>query len=186
MSYRVYYNGKRVYTFWDRVKRFLVRMLYIIAFICFIGAVFLIFRQLYPKVEYKSETKEVIVDNLSIKINELRGTLIADLRACESAGYNEDYGLITFDGNKNNKKVEIASIGSYQFKKSTVIYYYDLLYSKDITGKEAVLIALDDEKAGELASDIIFKTDNGLSNWFNCSKKINAQARLSVIGELMK
>lgn len=138
------------------------------------------------KIEYVNIEKQVLVDNLSVKINELKGSLVSDIQKCESAGYNEDYGLIVFDGHKTNKNVEIPSIGTYQFKKSTVIYYYDTLYQKDITGKEAILIALDDQKAGQLASDIIFKTDNGLSNWLNCSNKINGKGRLEIIRQLEK
>lgn len=138
------------------------------------------------KIEYVNIEKQVLVDNLSVKINELKGSLVSDIQKCESAGYNEDYGLITFDGHKTNKNVEIPSIGTYQFKKATIIYYYDTLYQKDITGKEAVLIALDDNKAGQLASDIIFKTDNGLSNWLNCSNKINGKGRLEIIRQLEK
>ena len=138
-----------------------------------------------PDIRYQAGEK-VIVDNLSQKVNELKGALVSDIQKCESAGYDESDGIITFDGNKNNKKIEIPSIGTYQFKKSTIIYYYDTLYQKDITGKEAVLIALDDEKAGQLASDVIFKTSNGLSNWYNCSKKINAQSRLDIINSLLK
>lgn len=136
------------------------------------------------KIEYVNIEKQVLVDNLSVKINELKGSLVSDIQKCESAGYNEDYGLIVFDGHKTNKNVEIPSIGTYQFKKSTVVYYYDTLYQKDITGKEAILIALDDQKAGQLASDIIFKTDNGLSNWLNCSNKINGKGRLEIIRQL--
>lgn len=138
------------------------------------------------KIEYVNIEKQVLVDNLSVKINELKGSLVSDIQKCESAGYNEDYGLIVFDGHKTNKNVEIPSIGTYQFKKSTVVYYYDTLYQKDITGKEAILIALDDQKAGQLASDIIFKTDNGLSNWLNCSNKINGKGRLEIIRQLEK
>lgn len=138
------------------------------------------------KIVYRDIEKEVIVDNLSEKINELKGSLISDIQKCESAGYNEDYGLITFDGHKTNKNVEIPSIGTYQFKKATIIYYYDTLYQKDITGKEAVLIALDNNKSGQLASDIIFKTDNGLSNWLNCSNKVNGRSRLDIIRQLEK
>ena len=138
------------------------------------------------QIEYVNIEKQVLVDNLSVKINELKGSLVSDIQKCESAGYNEDYGLIVFDGHKTNKNVEIPSIGTYQFKKSTVIYYYDTLYQKDITGKEAILIALDDQKAGQLASDIIFKTDNGLSNWLTCSNKINGKGRLEIIRQLEK
>ena len=160
----------------------LYQLCMIMIVLCLLGL--LAGRFIWPQIKYEQQTKEILVDNLSVKVNELKGKLLSDLKQCESKGFNEDFGLISFDGNKNNKKVEIASIGSYQFKKATIIYYYDTLYQKDITGKEAILIALDDQKAGELARDIIFKTDKGLSNWFNCAKSINGQYKLQVIKEL--
>lgn len=138
------------------------------------------------KIEYVSIEKEVILDNLIAKINELKGNLVKDIKTCESGGYKESDGLITFDPHKTNKSVAPASIGSYQWKVASVKYYYNLLYGKTITGKEAILIALDDEKAGELTSDVIFKTDNGLSNWINCSNKVGGKARLEVIKQLEK
>jgi hypothetical protein len=138
------------------------------------------------KIVYKQIEKQVILDNLTEKVNELKGSLVNDLRQCESGGYNIDSGLITFDPHKTNKSVAPASIGLYQWKVDSIKHYYKTLYQKDITGKEAILIALDDEKSSQLTSDVIFKTDNGLSNWYNCSKKLGLQSRLNIINELLK
>lgn len=137
------------------------------------------------KIVYKQVEKEVILDNLKAKINQLKGELILSLRNCESSGYKESDGLVTFDGSKTNKKVEIPSFGLYQFKKSTVIYFYKSLYNKDISGYDAVLIALDEEKSSQLTSDIVFKIDGSLgANWYNCTKKYNLQGRLDIINSL--
>jgi hypothetical protein len=123
--------------------------------------------------------RPVMLDNLANKINELKGELLSDLRNCESRGYTEDDGLLIFDSNAK------ASIGSYQFQKSTVQHYYKTLYGRELTGKEAILIALDDEKAGELASDIIFKQGK-LSDWVNCTRKEGLAQKLEVINKLSK
>jgi len=138
------------------------------------------------KIIYEQIEKQVILDNLTEKVNELKGALIDDLRQCESGGYNIDSGLITFDPHKTNKSVAPASIGLYQWKVASIKHYYKTLYNKDITGKEAILIALDDEKSSQLTSDVIFKTDKGLSNWYTCSKKLGLESRLNIINELLK
>lgn len=135
-------------------------------------------RQMFPVTVYQVQEKEVILDNLSLKVNELKGQVLADLKEGESRGHVESDGIIIFDS--NNK----ASIGSYQFQKDTVIHYYKVLYGKDITGKDAVLIALDDQKAAELATDIIFKTDNGWRNWYNTSKKYGLPQKIDFIKSL--
>lgn len=122
--------------------------------------------------------REVMVDNLGMKINQLKGEMLASLKNCESAGHKESDGIIIFDSNNR------ASIGSYQFQKKTVQHYMKTLYNVEITPKEAVLIALDDEKAGNLASDIIFKTDKGLTNWINCSNKLGLVTQLKMIKKL--
>lgn len=153
-------------------------------FVFFIAVSLFIGSNLKTRVVYQKE--QVILDNLTKKINQLKGEMLRDLKQCESAGITEENGLVTFDPHPTKKQVQIPSFGSYQEKKSFIQYYYKTLYNKDITGKEAILIALDDEKAGELASDVIFKTDKGLSNWYNCSKKHNLESRLNIIKELEK
>lgn len=127
------------------------------------------------------------VDNLTPKIEKLKGEVLDTIRDCERAGHTEDDGLITFDPHKTNKKVEIPSIGEYQFKVPTVQYYYKALYGKDITRKEAVLIALDSTKARELASSVIFDSKSGTGDWINCGENNkDVQRKLLVIKELQK
>lgn len=138
------------------------------------------------RIVYERVKEQVILDNLVAKVNELKGSLINDLRQCESGDLKESDGLVTFDPHPTKKSVQIPSFGLFQEKKSFVQHYYKVLYNKDITGLEAIQIALDEEKSAELASDVIFKTENGLSNWYNCSKKLGLQQRLNIINELLK
>jgi len=137
------------------------------------------------EIEYRQVKETVILDNLVSKVNELKGGLMSELKACESNGLKESDGLITFDPHPTNKKVQKASIGLYQFKVSTVQFYYKELYGKDITGLEAVKIALSEEKSSELASDIVFKKQ-ALNNWYNCTKAHGLQGKLDIINLLLK
>jgi len=171
--------GRFVY----RAKSFLKRLFF---WAVVIGSIFLAVRIFFPKVEYSIVEKEIVIDNLSEKINELKGELIDTLKKGESLGSKECNALITFDPNPNNKKVEIPSLGCYQFKVSTVIYYYKKLYNKDITRTEAIAIAIDENKAGELARDIIFKEKGGLDNWHNTAKKNDLYSKLAIIKQLEK
>lgn len=123
---------------------------------------------------------QVQVDSLPAKLESLKMGLVDSLAKCESAGLTEDDGIIIFD--TNNK----ASIGPLQFQKKTVIYYEKSLYSKDITAKQAVEIALDKDESYALAKDIIFTTDSGLKNWINCGNKLGLRAQVDIINKLSK
>jgi hypothetical protein len=58
-----------------------------------------------------------------------------------------------------------------QVPKATVQYYEKALYGKVVSAKEAVLIALDAERAKALATDTIFNMKNGENDWLNCASK---------------
>lgn len=88
-----------------------------------IGSIFLAVRIFFPKVEYSIVEKEIVIDNLSEKINELKGELMDTLKKSESVGVTDCSSLITFDPHPTKKSVEVPSLGCYQFKVSTVIYY---------------------------------------------------------------
>lgn len=125
--------------------------------------------------------KKVDVSDMALaeKIDSLKNGVVEKIRKCESAGYKETDGVIVFD--TNNK----ASIGTMQFQVNTVIYYTKKLYGKDITRKEAVLIALDDKLAGDLARDIMFKTSSmAQKDWTNCARKLNSDAEIKIIKSL--
>ena len=122
--------------------------------------------------------KEILVDNLGIKVNELKGEVLDALKKCESAGHSEDDGIIIFDSNG------AISAGQFQFQKKTVVHFFKELYGEDLTSKEALLIALDTAKARNLARDIIFTVDGGVYNWENCAKKIGIIPEITVLKKL--
>jgi len=150
--------------------------LWIIVLVGVVVGIVVLGRIAFPKVVYQPQVKEVVLDNLTGKVNQLKGELVISLKQCESQGYNEESGLVTFDPHPTNKKVQPASFGLYQFKVSTIQYYYKKFYNQEVSGKQAILIALDDQKSSELASDIIFR-DGALSNWYNCSKKLGLEQK---------
>ncbi len=137
---------------------------------------FLVAQHYFPK--YKIIEREVINDTLALKIEELKSAIIDDIKKGETSNAPESAGVIIFDTNKR------ASIGSYQFQIRTVQHYYKKFYSKDITQKEAILIALDDTQARLLARDIVFREKAGYENWYNTSKKYNIASRVALVNNL--
>ena len=157
-------------------KSRLIGTVIVIGTLCFMG--YAAMSKAFAKTVYQTTEKIVEVDNLGPKVAELKNALLDNLEKCESSGFSESDAPIIFD--TNNK----ASIGTFQFQKSTVIHYYKTLYGKTITPKEATLIALDSTKARELASEIIFTTEKGVSNWLNCANKLNLSSEIKFIKKL--
>ncbi len=114
------------------------------------------------------------VDNTPEKIAALKTDLLNRLSKCEG---NTDASAIIIDTNNQ------VSIGIYKFQIKTVQMYEKKLYGKTVSREDAILIALDDEKAGALASDIIFK-EGGIGNWYNCDLKHGFGAEAKVISKL--
>ena len=126
-------------------------------------------------ISIKAET----VDSMPAKIEKLKDEVIDKLISCESQGYKESDAPIIYDTNKK------MSIGLAQFQIATVIYYEKVLYNRQISAKEAVLIALDEQETRELAKDIIFKTKSGvIKDWYNCSIKYKLQDKVNLIKEI--
>lgn len=118
--------------------------------------------------EHKGDVKEVV--------EQLQDEVVARLQRDESGGKESGDRLVyTNDPSSANagkcarvgglRDIECDSWGVMQFKLTTIIHFSKVLYDKDITQKEAVQIALDDEKARALAKDIIFKVEGGVWNW---------------------
>lgn len=189
-SIKVFYNGKRlrdIYphaTRWEVIKwkaKRLIRKIFITSTVLAILYLSItVGGSMFPNTVYSVQEKQIVVDSLGQKIEEIKQTALDELEKCESAGHSEDDGIIIFDSNDK------ASIGQYQFQKATVAHYYQVLYGEKITGKQSVEIALDKTKARKLAYDIIFKTENGLKNWINCSNKIELRNTLEIIKTLEK
>lgn len=115
------------------------------------------------------------------KIEMLKDRVVAQLASCESAGYKESDGIIILD--TNNK----ASIGQYQWQVKSVQHYVKLSTGVNITPKEAILLALDKEKAGELVKYVAFKTNNKLGkDWYNCTNKLDLDRQVEMIKLLEK
>lgn len=185
---KYYYMGKRFNTplqvFVERVKRFLGLCVIGIVVAGVIVAIALVGREINPKIIYEVKEKEVVLDNLAGKIDQLKGELIKDIYDIERGGKTEDDALITWDPNPNHKSVEIASIGSCQWKIPTLQESYLKHYGETLTRKQAVLIALDDEKCKEVMTKVIFGEENGWKKWFNSGVKVKASERLAVIKSL--
>lgn len=145
-----------------------------------------------------------VIDNsdklFTSKIDSLKNAVVDELMACEGATYNEDSGLVTFDPtdaqfanmvNSQTKKTIVdkgeMSYGILQFKKSTVIYYNKLMTGKTLTGKEALLIALDKDESSKLAKFVMFETKGKASgDWKNCAKALDLDKKIDLIKKLEK
>lgn len=129
--------------------------------------------------EREGDLREVIKD--------LEDEVIARLQRDESGG--EDSGGDLFYTNDPSsayrsscarigglRDIRCDSWGVMQFKLTTVMHYYDVLYGQKITQKEALAIAIDDEQARELARDIIFEVEGGVWNWIAANNDANYYA----------
>jgi hypothetical protein len=135
----------------------------------------------FPRIVYADKQVDNSQAILSQKIETLKDAVVTDVGPnCESKGrITKNDPVIILD--TNNK----ASIGVMQWQVSSVISYYKTLYKRDLTPKEAVMIALDDEKAMSLAKDVMFTTKNKASgDWVTCAKRMNADARIDIIKSL--
>ena len=186
---KVFYMGRRFNTRLEIIKSWFKKLLAFLAIIsstvALLYATFMIGAYTYSTntstvcAQDRAEKKvEITVkDKLETKVEQLKKEVIAKLKNCESNGFDEDDALIVFDTNKK------ASVGEFQFQRNTVINYYKKLYGKTITAKEATHIALDTDKASELAMDIIFN-DKGLGNWGNCARKHDLYTEVKLINKL--
>lgn len=186
---QVIYNGEPLCKIYPHASKWqvfkynssmIIRKVLIIAFI--LGGIYGTFQlgrvTTAPKfVQAEDKSNEMFTG----KIEKLKNDVVNKIRSCESAGSNEDAGLIVFDS--NNK----ASIGTMQFQVNTIIHYYKTLYGRTITPKEAVIIALDDNKAGELAKMIMFTTNNKAGkDWVNCTNRYDIDKQIDLIKNLEK
>lgn len=128
-------------------------------------------------------TKLEVVEKLTkeqyeAKIAKLKSDLLDDLSlGCEVKGQPDPDGVITFDSNK------VASIGRFQFQVKTIQHYIKKFEGRDISGREAIEIAVDPVKAKALAERIIFG-EGKTSDWLNCSNKFNLQTTVNIINKL--
>jgi hypothetical protein len=90
----------------------------------------------------------------------MKGDVLDRLGQCE----NPKQKPIVFDTNG------IASVGQYQWQPHSFQYYWQKMTGEKLSEKNAVIYALDDAKARELASWVIFETEKGSgADWVNCT-----------------
>lgn len=130
---------------------------------------------------------EMSTRQLEKYIFDLQFGVVTTLEACESGAFNEDDAIIIWDDNRAGdlNYEDKPSIGLMQFKKGTIIYYYDRIHQMQLSPLEATLLALDRDAARELAREIIFDTQGGIFNWSICSESKGLVSKVEVIKEIM-
>ena len=124
---------------------------------------------------YDKVSKTLIIDKTPAKIEALKNEVVATIAKCESAGIPEEDGIVILDTNG------VGSYGVMQWQRKSVMYYYEKRTGEKINGRDAILLAMDAEKAKDLAKWTIFSNNNGEDNWYNCSKKNNISGLVKAI-----
>lgn len=184
---KIFFNGKRlkdVYVgaskwqvFKYRCRKFFRRVTIISAVVLAGWTLVQIGSYVNPIIQYRVEAKEVVVDTLKIKIDDLKNQVVDGIKGWETRGIPipDCDGKIVFDTNHK------ASIGCYQYQVKTVIYYVKLIEGRDITEAEAIAIATDHVKARALAYKIVWEKDGLKSNWYNYSQQVETKQLMAII-----
>ena len=94
-----------------------------------------------------ADAAEIIVTSESAStVEEMKADVLDRLAKCE----NPNQKPIVFDTNG------IASVGQYRWQPHSFQYYWQKMTGEKLTEKDAVMYALDDVKARELAAFVIF------------------------------
>lgn len=88
-----------------------------------------------------------------------------------------------FDGNGFDR---CHSYGIYQWKTATLNEAYERYYNETLTNREAVMMALDNDKARELARLKIFDDEikGGIYAWYNSNNALNLERIVYKVREL--
>jgi len=173
----------------DKIKRYTINLTKIVVagIVVYTGSVYAIDYYQHSEMEKARlktqnrvimESKEQLEFELKEKVKNLENEVLESLANCETGGIKDRDGAILLDTNNE------MSIGRYMFQRNTVIHYYKRLYGKQIGRADAIKIAVDKEKATELARDILFDTKLGYKNWWNCNKKLNLKTKIEIIKKL--
>lgn len=128
--------------------------------------------------EYISDGESIAGKILEQKITMLEDEVLETLAHCETGGVAEPNSALIFDSNNE------ASIGSYQYQRDTVIYYVEMRDGETINRTESIALAIDFDRATELTRYVLFETENGWKNWWNCSKKHDLHTQIALINKL--
>lgn len=141
--------------------------------------------------EVEAQNPEIkVVDLTPEKIEVLKTDLVERLTQCEGMHYTEEDAIVTYDNNPKEtlRGKNVWSFGLLQWKVSTIQSQVKLRDGKDITQKEAVLLALDTSEAQALAKYTIFsgKDAKGIGHWHGCAEKHDLYGEVKMIQRLEK
>jgi hypothetical protein len=187
---KIYYNGKRIRdnagkfsSFKIKARIFLRKVLRVSLIGLAIYVAFIAGRYIQPSESIINVIQAESRDTLASKIEELKNEVVETIRQCESQGKKDL--IYTFDPDPRQPNKSQASFGQFQYKLKTIVDYTKILKGETITERQALDIALDENKARELTKDIIFKdTGKAYNNWYNCSKKHNIATKVGIIKSL--
>ncbi len=100
-------------------------------------------------------------------IEDMKMELINEIAQCETRNIDQSEALIHPDNNKRKTlaRKDINSLGVMQYKVSTVQRHVKETTGETITNYEATLLALDNERAKDLAKHAIFEIKGSLWAW---------------------
>lgn len=109
-------------------------------------------------------------------IDELKNSVVNDIRYQEVKEEVKDGDLFYVNDPRQShygkcqrisgkRSVDCDSWGVMQFKIKTVQYYSTKLRSEDLSEVEALILAVDENRAKDLAKEIIFNEVGGVWNW---------------------
>lgn len=197
MSERITYMGNQVYpkpkriVHRDRKGKFSVRRFSYILYAIAAFLLFVVFAPLFSNWMGEQNKKSnltflaappayagVVAPTMESKVEDLKESILDRLAACESGGKKEADGIAILDSNN------VGSYGIFQFQRKTVMHYQKLR-GTDINGRDAIILALQGDKARELAKWIIFDTKAGVAqDWVVCSRKHGLQAEVDILKKL--
>ena len=133
-----------------------------------------------------AETIDSSPAKIQIRITELKNEIVEGLAKCESGNVSQDVGLIVYDNNKKGtlKGKHIPSHGVMQYKSETAQRHYKGVYGTEISNYDAIILALTNDKAKELAGEAIVKIEGSLWEWTCATKDMGIKVEL--IRELKK
>lgn len=112
------------------------------------------------------------------KIEGVKKKIISDLAKCETGRLADPNGAIIFDSNDE------ASVGALQYQRGTVKIFVKKYEGKDYTNAEAITLAIEYDRASDLAEKILFTEKDGWKNWYNCGRKIGLAEKIAIIKEI--
>ncbi len=138
--------------------------------------------QVHPDVSFTREISAMAVppayagETLEAKVEELKQKLADDMVKCE----NPTHVLVNPDDNKAGTLPlkDKVSIGDLQMKISTVQNFFHQLHGTNLTDREALMLALDTEKARELAIDSWLNIKGSLNQWSCADDSMREQVKI--------